>query len=437
MPTLLPALLGVILAALPAAAGSLRDVRHVVVFLQENRSFDHYFGALAGVRGFADAAARGRDRQPSGTGTVRPFPGGSPCLEDLPHDWASGHLARNGGAWDRWIPAKGTTTMAHLTRADLPFHYALADAYTVCDAYFASVLGPTNPNRLYAFTGTLDPGGAGGGPVVDNAEPEAGFRWTTYPERLQAAGIGWKVYQEADTFDDNPLPWFAAFKAARPGQPLHDRGLAIVPDLAGALRRDVLAGTLPAVAWIIAPADASEHPPHSPANGARLARALLAALWADPAVARSTVFLLGYDEDGGFFDHVPPPTPPPGTPGEFVGGEPIGLGVRVPMILVSPWTRGGRVCSRVFDHTSILRFLEAWTGVREPNISAWRRAVCGDLAEAFDFDHPDFSLPDLPEPEPVACPAGTRPPVPVPQAPPDQEPGTRPAPGNQTIMNCT
>ena len=146
-------------------------------------------------------------------------------------------------------------------------------------------------------------------------------------------------------------------------------------------------------------------------------------------MARSTVFLLAYDEDGGFYDHVVPPTPAPGTPDEFVGGEPIGLGVRVPMVIVSPWTRGGRVCSRVYDHTSILRFLEAWTGVPEPNLSAWRRAVCGDLTEAFDFGHPDFTVPELPELEPVACPIGERPPVPDPQVSPVQEPGGRRGPG--------
>jgi len=413
--------------------GTIRDVRHVVIFVQENRSFDHYFGTLRGVRGFADASAPvDRDGRPDlyqrgPGGFVLPFPGGLPCLEDVAHDWASGHAAWNGGRWDRWVEAKGITSMACYTRAGLPFQFALADAYTVCDAYHASAISPTNPNRLYLFSGTIDPDGTAGGPVTDNRESPAGFAWTTYPERLQASGISWKVYQQADNFDDNPLAWFARFRRSGPGDPLHDRGLAPVPDLVAAFGADVAAGTLPQVSWIVAPADDSEHPPHAPDNGARLTWRLLRALAAAPEVAGSTVFMLTYDENGGFFDHEAPPEPPPGTPLECVGGEPIGLGVRVPMTLVSPWTRGGRVCSQVFDHTSILRFLETWTGVREPNLSPWRRKICGDLTAAFDFRHPDFTLPALPCPDPVACPQGIPPRVPAVPALPAQEPGRRPA----------
>jgi len=437
----LSATIRLVLCALPALApvrgagpaGSIRDVRHVVIFVQENRSFDHYFGTLRGVRGFRDPGAPvDRDGRPDlyqggGGGFVLPFAEGSPCIEDVAHDWDSGHAAWNGGGWDRWVEAKGTTAMAYYTRAELPFQYALADAYTVCDAYHASAISPTAPNRLYVFTGTLDPDGTGGGPVIDNTVGPAGFAWTTYPERLQAAGISWKVYQQADNFDDNPLAWFARFRRSAPGDPLYDRGLAEVPDLVAAFAADVAAGTLPQVSWIVAPADDSEHPPHSPVNGARLTWKLLRALAASPAVAAGTVFMLTYDENGGFFDHVVPPAPPPGTPLEFVRGQPIGLGVRVPMILVSPWTRGGRVCSQVFDHTSILRFLERWTGVLEPNISPWRRKICGDLTSAFDFRHPDPTLPALPCPDPVACPGGIRPRVPASQDLPAQEPGRRPA----------
>jgi phospholipase C len=126
----------------------------------------------------------------------------------------------------------------------------------------------------------------------------------------------------------------------------------------------------------------------------------------------STVVLINYDENDGFFDHIVPPTPPPGTPGEFLPAiepghsgfphrsgppAPIGLGPRVPMTVVSPWSRGGWVNSQVFDHTSVLRFLEVWTGVKEPNISAWRRKICGDLTSCFDFRAPDPTIPLLPD----------------------------------------
>ncbi len=349
-----------------AQVSGLTNVQHVVIFMQENRSFDHYFGRLSGVRGFGDPTAlqfqNGRSDlyQPQAPGYLLPFYSSSQCVIDLDHSWGPTHAAWNGGKWDQWVPAKGATTMAYYARGDLAYYYALADAFTVCDAYYCSVLGPTNPNRLYLWTGTIDPNGTGGGPVIDNSEP--GFTWTTYPERLEAAGVSWKVYQQPDNFDDNALAWFNQFRSARPGSPLYDRGIATVADIVAAFRQDVTNGTLPTVSWIIAPADLSEHPIASPASGEVLTKQLLDALVSNPAVFDSSVFILTYDENDGFFDHLVPPVPPPGTPGEFVNGLPIGLGVRVPAIIISPWTRGGSVCSQVFDHTSIIRFLEACTG---------------------------------------------------------------------------
>ncbi|KAA2267015.1 phospholipase C, phosphocholine-specific [Solihabitans fulvus] len=428
------------------AAGSLDAVKHVVVFMQENRSFDHYFGGLSGMRGFDDRTAVLRNgtggktvfAQPSGSGTEYPFRLDTTVMDgqgvaDLSHSWSTGHQAWHGGKSDAWVAAKGGLTMGYYTRADLPFHYALADAYTTCDAYFCSVMGPTNPNRLYVFTGMIDPTGTGGGPVTDNTEPGGGFTWTTYPERLESAGVSWKVYQQTDNYDDNALAWFANFKNAQAGNPLHDRGLATVPDVAAAIRADVTAGTLPQVSFVIAPANKSEHPPYPPAYGAALTADILNALAADQATWDSTVAFLTYDENDGFFDHIVPPTPPAGTAAEFVGGAPIGLGVRVPMVVISPWSRGGAVCSQVFDHTSVLRFLEAWTGVHEPNISDWRRAVCGDLTSAFDFGGADTSIPTLPDTAALVAAADqqhrTLPAASVPgtTAQPSQEPGTRTA----------
>ncbi len=413
--------------------GTIRDVRHVVIFMQENRSFDHYYGFMKGVRGFDDRNALAFQNgssdlyQPTGNGYLLPFHFGGPCVVDLAHDWGSGHTAWNFGKWDQWVAAKGTTSLAYYTRADLPFHYGLADAYTICDAYHCSVLGPSNPNRLYLWTGMIDPRGTGGGPIIDNSEPASGFTWTTYPERLQNAGIDWKVYQEIDNFDDNALAWFAQYKNAAPGNPLYDRGIDYVNDLVTAFKADVSSGTLPRVSWLIAPTALSEHPSDSPASGAALTKQLLDALASNPAVLNSTVFILTFDENDGFFDHVPPPVPFPGTDDEFVNGLPIGLGVRVPTVIVSPWTRGGHVCSQVFDHTSILRFLETWTGVQEPNISAWRRLVCGDLTSAFDFANPDYSHPSLPGVTAVSCGGGVIPAVPATQTVPVQEPGAKPA----------
>jgi phospholipase C len=188
--------------ALPAnhATRSIKDIEHIVILMQENRSFDHYFGTLRGVRGFGDprpvTLSTGNSvwYQPTGAGTdyVLPFHPTAPdlglqFLQDLAHDWDTTHQAWNLGAYDQWVPAKTSTTMAYLTRDDVPFHYALADAFTICDAYHCSLLGPTDPNRYHMWTGWVGNDGSGGGPVIDNAE--AGYGWSTYPERLQAAGL--------------------------------------------------------------------------------------------------------------------------------------------------------------------------------------------------------------------------------------------------------
>jgi phospholipase C len=196
--------------AIPAnnAKGNIQDVEHIIILMQENRAFDHYFGTLRGVRGFGDTRAI---TLPTGNpvwyqpltegitadaGYVLPFRPSAPnlglqFLQDLAHDWDTTHTAWNGGLYNQWVPAKGTTTMAYMTRDDIPFHYALADAFTICDAYHCSLLGPTDPNRYYMWTGWVGNDGSGGGPVIDNSE--LGYGWSTYPEVLQNAGISWKI----------------------------------------------------------------------------------------------------------------------------------------------------------------------------------------------------------------------------------------------------
>lgn len=412
-----------------AATGTVRDVKHVVILTMENRSFDHYFGCFPGVRGFNDRnALRFPDGtsvfyQPQSTNYVWPILCVTQCIVDVAHDWNSGHAAWNNGKYDRWVAAKGPSAMPYFTRRDLAFEYALAEAYTVCDNYYCSVLGPTLPNRLYQMTGMIDPYGLAGGPVTNNYVPTNGFTWTTYPERLQSHGVTWKVYQQ-DYWSGNPLIYFAQYKQAKAGDPLYDHGVAGVTNVVAAFSQDVLSNTLPQVSWLVPGWASSEHPVMPPADGAILIKQFMDALTANPEVYNSTVFFITYDENGGFFDHVPSPSPPPGTADEFVG-PPIGLGARVPMLIVSPWTHGGYVCSQVFDHTSLLRFLEIWTGVLEPNISAWRRQVCGDLTAAFDFANPNTNYPFLPDTVPITCSTGLVSTAPDPQVFPAPETGLR------------
>ncbi|MCM2417984.1 phosphocholine-specific phospholipase C [Streptomyces sp. RKAG293] len=430
--------------AATSAAGTLDDVEHVVIFMQENRSFDHYFGTLKGVRGYGD---RSRLRFPNGQDVLRQTAngpsGGSLVLpwhlntattdaqrvRDLDHGWSGTHSAWNSGKYNNWVPAKSAWSMGYYQRADIPFQFALAESFTLCDQYFCSVQGPTNPNRLYQWTATVDPAGKNGGPVTDNSEK--GYSWTTYAERLQSAGISWRVYQQQDNYDDNPLAWFKNFKSAATTSPLYVNGMQ--RRSADAFNQDVRNGTLPAVSWVVAPANQSEHPDYPPAYGANYtSKYVLESLAANPAVWAKTVVFLNFDENDGFFDHVAPPVAPAGTADEFIGGVPIGLGPRVPMIVISPWSRGGYVNSEVADHTSPLRFLENWTGVKETNISAWRRTVCGDLMSAFDFTTKNTTFPSLPDTAALvaACDAQNSLPDAAPpssQVAPVQESGSRPA----------
>jgi phospholipase C len=424
--------------------GSLRDVEHIVVLMQENRSFDHYFGALRGVRGFGDPhpvtlpSGKSVWHQSDGTRDILPFRPdaanlGLQFLEDLPHGWNDTQAMFNHGRYDQWIAAKSAVTMAYLAREDIPFHYALADAFTICDAYHCSFMGSTDPNRYYMWTGYTGNDGVGGGPVLGN--DELGYSWNTYPERLERAGISWKIYQDIgeglDTaggwgwiedayrgnYGDNSLLYFNQYRTASPGNPLYDKARTGTNVKQGQgyfdiLKADVQTGRLPQVSWIVAPEAFSEHP-NWPANyGAWYIAQVLDALTARPDVWSRTVLLVTYDENDGFFDHMVPPYPPSSVaPGKstvdvgldlFPGSStrpagPYGLGQRVPMLVVSPWSKGGWVCSEVFDHTSIVQFIERRFGVREPQISPWRRAVCGDLLSAFDFSRHQSALVTLPD----------------------------------------
>jgi phospholipase C len=443
------------LAATPAIAraaaidahvktGTLKDVEHVVILMQENRGFDHYFGTMNGVRGFADRfpipvagdGARTVWRQAGRKGDISPFPLDTMAdfnlmrVEGTPHFWPDTQAAWDQGRMNAWPKAKGEHSMAYYRRADVPFHFALADAFTLCDAYHCSAQTGTNTNRLFLWSGTNDPSGEHGGPAIGNSHdsfPDHGgdpapYTWTTYVERLQTAGIDWRTYLDiADYFDDNPIVGFKVFRDAHLNLPGSDQALlerARSDRGLGVLKADVLAGKLPQVSYIIAPAADSEHPvPSSPAQGADYIARVLDALTADPKVWAKTALFVMYDENDGFFDHVPPPAPPSrdeagallggstvDTTGEYhlvpspgdkafdppaLRGRPYGLGPRVPMLVISPWSRGGWVNSEVFDHTSVIRFLEARFGVAEPNITPWRRAVCGDLTSCFDFKTPN------------------------------------------------
>jgi phospholipase C len=396
---------------------SLRDIKHVVLLMQENRSFDHYFGTLSGVRGFGDSnalqLATGRSvfYQPdteNPNGYLLPFhldtrASSAQKIPSTSHAWAVQHEAWNGGRMDRWLPAHrkadgahGPYVMGYYNRTDIPFQFALAEAFTICDEYHCSLMGPTWPNRMYWMTGMIDPEGLHGGPIIKNTAPKEGYEWTTYAERLEQAGVTWRVYQQNDNYGCNLLETFKKFRKAPSDSPLFTKGMLHAPE--GQFEYDAVNDKLPTVSWIIPTSFQSEHPDFMPADGAAFVASKIDAIAANPEVWAKTVFILNYDENDGLFDHVAPPAPPADTPGEYIDGLPIGAGFRVPCIVISPWTAGGWVCSEKFDHTSVLQFLEKFTGVRETNITDWRRSTFGDLTSAFRFaDTPAVRPPVLPD----------------------------------------
>lgn len=530
----------------PALGTTFLDAEHVVILMQENRSFDHAYGSLRGVRGYRDPRVH---LQPSGKpvwfqadtdGTIVPpfrlnMDGSNVTwIGGTPHSWQDQVDARNGGRYDRWLPAKRRDdlfpmTMGFYTREDIPFYYTLADAFTVFDQAFCSSLTGTTPNRLHLWSGTIRESAAHRARVENGDTTEdLEAAWTTYPERLEDAGISWKIYQnelsidtglvgEEDAwlgnFTDSPIEWFSQYqvryhKARRAFLPkfevqlvaaleaiaakldagnvngdekrelvkerrkakkslerirkemteyteagwqgltdkqraIHERAFCTnegdpdyrtleehtyddngqrrtvaVPkgDVLHQFRKDVESGKLPAVSWLVAPERFSDHP-GSAWFGAWYVSEVLNILTRDPEVWKKTIFILCYDENDGQFDHVPPfVAPHPGRPetGKVSNGidtsvevsdahqrdHSIGLGYRCPLLVASPWTRGGCVNSQVSDHTSILMFLETWlagkgTPVPETNISAWRRTVCGDLSSAFKpYNGEPYPLPE-------------------------------------------
>src|ERR1700740_282030 len=426
---------GSVSSPVPAACSKLTDIEHVVILIQENRSFDHYFGSYRDVRGFSDQSISFQQPDPANTtnspvGALLPFhldtsTTNAACTHDITHDWVPQHQSWDSGAMDGFVTSRlpinsndAVLSMGYYTRADLPYYYALADAFTICDNYFCSVIGPTDPNRLYTMAASIDPDGQNGGPiwqtiVTNRAAIYGRLTYTTMPEQLQARGISWKVYSSPDEtiaggiLSDNVLAYFKNFQD--PASALHQN--AFGPQFPVDFLADVASGNLPQVSWLIGAILTSDHPPAPSLFGENVLSLIVTALMANPLLWAKTVLLVNYDENGGFFDNVPPTTAPPGTPGEYVTAPavpdptvvgspaitgPIGLGFRVPMLIISPFSRGGFVSSDLFDHTSVLRFLETRFGAEVPNLSAWRRATVGDLTSAFNFKNPDQSIPSLP-----------------------------------------
>jgi phospholipase C len=449
--------------AIPAdvRTATVRDVQHVVILMMENRAFDHYFGTLRGVRGFGDRHPVPLESgkpvwfQSDGKKETPPYHLDTATTSALrvpgtPHAFSNAQAAWGQGKFGFWPKYKTQFSMGHYRRQDLPYQFALAEAFTLCDAYHCSITTGTDPNRIMFWSGAnFDPALAAKGVDCTDADsepdnlrcwikgalPEPGytyagssFTWPTIPEVLEKAGIDWRIYQDPNDNWTGAMHGglaFESFRTAKPGSPLYEKGMRHWS--LEKLAEDARTGTLPAVSWVLPPMLWSEHPgPSSPVQGAEFTARVLDALTANPQTWSRTALFITFDENDGMFDHVPPPAPPSfqadGSPAgkstlkldglyfsdparkhllaeDTISGtlRPWGLGPRVPMYVISPWSSGGWVNSQIFDHTSVGQFLEKRFGVTVPGISPWHRAVCGDLLTAFDFTGRKAAAPRLPD----------------------------------------
>ncbi|OJJ34830.1 hypothetical protein ASPWEDRAFT_51087 [Aspergillus wentii DTO 134E9] len=443
MAMLLGVALTVLLGSRPVAGGSLKDIEHVVIFMQENRSWNSYFGTMAGVRGFNDPNVQvNPDGLPVWHQLVDPkvsdkaqtllpwylgYQGGNSteaiqCMAAGSNGYQENQAAINHGLNNHWVMNNTAWSWGYLKRNDIPVHFAIAEGWTTGDMYQEGQITATCPNRVTLVSGSVNvPGGPQtpdqGGPYLDNNETpgcENGIncyplKWKTIFEYYEEAGVSWQVYQDRNNFDDNPLAYFQQFQKAPKSSPLAQKGLAYL-GLEG-FYAAAANGTLPEVSFIVGPAELSEHPPYMPKDGAWLQKKVVDAVTTSPKYS-STLLMISYDESGGFGDHVTPFHSPEGTPGDWMedpyglfGNISVGPGVRLPFTMISPWTRGNRVFTERADHNSQILFLEEWLTARvHENVQTdemvhWRREHMSNLVNALDLDHPDLSIPHIPDAE--------------------------------------
>jgi len=357
-------------------------ITNIVVVCMENRSYDHWLGARSLVEGLPGDGllATMSNREPDGT-VVPVYPEPTPCVPDPPHSWSSGHAQWNNGANDGFLTtyrAKGSAggppyVMGYQSRTELPFSWALADAYTSCDRWFCSLLGPTWPNRMYLHS-------AQSGGLSSNDLPGAGgFNWRSIWHSLNDGGVDWAYY-----YSDLPFV------------PLFDN-----LDYDGRVRRvnydffdDAAAGALPPVVFVDPNSSLNDdHPPHHPMLGQQFLAAIYAAL-ADGPQWNNLLFVITYDEHGGFFDHVSPPTAADVRAADGFGQ----LGFRVPTIVAGPYVKQGHVSSVVRDHSSVLAHI---AGMFDLPPLTDRDAAATDLTELLDLERLAAGRPRAPAPMPA------------------------------------
>jgi len=370
--------------------GQRIPIDHFVIVMQENRSFDHYFQELPQFgQPDVDVTPKGYvNADPHGKQDVAPYHATALCGRDTRHDWNSAHKQFNEGKMDGFVSTsnpKGRRALGYYDASDIGYYYALANTFSIGDRYFASILGPTWPNRMFYHSGTSFG-------YIGNAAPPVLTEEQSLFHQLSQKGIEWIVYSEGMTFEEKIF------------RHLHDIKGDHFKDLDGYFE-DAKNDTLPAYVWIEStyggPDATDEHPPADVQLGQRFVARVIDALMKSPAWARSALFIL-YDEPGGFFDHVPPPPacPPdevePRLEKRHVRARFDRLGMRTPFIVVSPFAKAHYVSHQVYSHSSVPRLVQARFEL--PALSA-RDANANVPFDMFDFEQPPFlTPPSLPVP---------------------------------------
>ena len=384
-----------------ASTSGMTKLRHIIFYVQENRSFDNYFGMLGkyrvskGLPNAIDGLPLGATLYNTQGKAVHPFHFQTVCHENLSPYWNESHRDWNGGKMDGFmktstsvpssIDPTGTRAMGYYDQTDLPYYYELATQFATSDRFFSPVMTNTNGNRMYLFAGTSF------GHIFPDTPPQGGWTQPTIFDKLDAAGVSWRYY-----YQDNGIylpQWSTYQRDAKKLYPISSWYTYLQNE-----------ATLPSVIFIerAGPSGLDEHPGENIQTGAANAKKIIDGLMNSPSWA-SSVFILSYDEAGGLYDHVLPATavPPDNIPPMLKAGDQPGdfalIGFRMPIVVVSPWVRPNFVSHTWRDLTSILRLIEVRFNV--PVLTA-RDAAADNMLEFFDFSTPHWltppPLPDQP-----------------------------------------
>lgn len=383
-------------------------IETIVVLIQENHSFDNYFSKLNAYGARTDievapAGASNPDKVVGGTTTV-PFQHAEHlCTLDVDHSWNGTHLEWDNGKMDGFVQANETGTalgsgsraMLHWNDTDLPFYYELANTFSIADHYHASVLGPTWPNRMYSYAATSF--GRTSNAFADVSAYPFPDKDASVLDELEKRHVTWNLYAEG-------VPAAGMVYLANVVNRWTRSVVFHLPDFLAAAK----GGTLPAVSYLDAnlsvetsAAGDDEHPPGDIQVGQKWVSDVVHALFASPQWNHLALFI-AYDEHGGYYDHVPPPAacPPGDFPAELASGDAPGdfgrYGIRVPFMVVSPYAKKGFVSHKTYDHSSIVRFIQA--KFKLPALTG-RDANADIPMDMFDFGNPSFATPpQIPEP---------------------------------------